>query len=145
MVIASARIESGQGFAPRVDLSDPVERERLSRSALKAFFKIMEFWKIREVDARQLLGGVSENRYRALRKVDGRTLDEEMIRRISYILGIFKGLNRRFGEKLADEWVHLPNANTVFGGETPLENLMKGDLSAFSIVRNLLDGPLGGH
>ena len=145
MVIANARVESGLGFASRVDLSDQAERERLSRSALQAFFKIMELWKIREIDARRLLGGMSENRYRALREVDGRTIDEEMIRRISYILGIFKRLYRRFGEKLADEWVHLPNANTVFGGATPLEYLMKGDLSAFSIVRNLLDGPRGGH
>ena len=145
MVIASVRTESGHDIAPRTDLSDPVERERLSSSALHAFFKIAELWKIREIDARMLLGGVSKNTYHALKKENARTLDEDMIRRISYLICIFEGLNIKFGEKLADEWVHLPNTNIVFGGSSPLEYLMNGDLSSFATVGELLDGPRGGH
>lgn len=132
-------------FAPRVDLSDPVERARLSSDALHAFFNILEIWKIRDIDARRLLGGVSQSAFRALGNEDERVLDEEMIRRIACLVGIFRSLNILFGEKLADEWVQLPNQNAIFGGATPLEHLMNGDLSAFATVRKYLDAGRAGH
>ena len=44
--------------SPLVDLSAKAERERLSPSALKAFFNIMGAWRVRDEDARTLLGGV---------------------------------------------------------------------------------------
>jgi hypothetical protein len=44
---------------PLVDLSSLPERKRLSGSAIKAFFNIMDCWKIRDEDARLLLGGVT--------------------------------------------------------------------------------------
>ena len=91
MGIASVKAESDYDIAPRIDLSGPAERERLTSSALHAFFKIVEIWKIRDIDACKLLGGVSESAYRALRKKNDRTLDEEMIRRISYLICIFEG------------------------------------------------------
>ena len=41
------------------DLSARAARERLSPAALKAFFNLMTRWKIRDEDARVLLGGVT--------------------------------------------------------------------------------------
>src|SRR5437588_187217 len=45
--------------SPLVDLASKEERERLSPSALRAFFNIIERWSVRDEDARQLLGGCS--------------------------------------------------------------------------------------
>ena len=45
--------------SPLVDLTAAAESERLSPSALKAFFNIADRWKLRDEDAKQLLGGVS--------------------------------------------------------------------------------------
>jgi len=45
--------------SPVVDLASKAERERLSPSALKAFFNMMDRWGVRDEDARQLLGGVT--------------------------------------------------------------------------------------
>ena len=45
--------------SPLVDLSARSERERLSRSAIKAFLNIIEKWGVRDEDARALLGGMS--------------------------------------------------------------------------------------
>ena len=145
MELSRAGVTPSHEAKPRVDLSDPAERERISPVALQAFFQIAEQWRIREVDACRLLGGVSKSAYRALGKGKSRTLSAEMIRRISHLIGIFEGLNIQFGEKLAHEWMQLPNTNVLFGGATPLDYLMKGDLSSFANVKKHLQAPRGGH
>lgn len=129
---------------PAVDLTDKAERERLSPSALRAFFNIVERWRIRDEDARVLLGGLSNGPYYKWRKDPDRTLDTDMLTRISYLIGIFKALNILYGEKLADEWVRLPNTNPIFGGRTPLAYMMVGGVPALQTVRKLLDARRGG-
>ena len=42
---------------PITDLTSKDARKRLSASALKLFFNIVDVWKIRDEDARMLLGG----------------------------------------------------------------------------------------
>ena len=131
--------------APLIDLSDRTERERLSSDAVRAFFNIMVHWKIRDDDARRLLGGISNGAYYALKKGGGRALDEDKLRRISFLVGIFKALNILYSEELADRWIQLPNKNRIFDGMTPHEYLMQGGLPAFATVRRLLDTRRGGH
>ena len=46
-----------------VDLHSKAERERLSASALKGFFNIVEKWKLKDEDARELLGGLSNGAF----------------------------------------------------------------------------------
>ena len=79
--------------SPLVDLSSKTERERLSRSALKAFFNIMEKWRVRDEDARALLGGVSNGPFYEMKKDPDKVLDADRLTRISYLVGIFKALN----------------------------------------------------
>ncbi len=131
--------------SPAVDLTSKEQRERLSPSALKAFFKILDHWGVRDEDARQLLGGVTNGPYYEMKKsADGRVLDTDTLLRISYLIGIFKALNILHSQKLADEWVRLPNTNRIFGGSTPLAYLLKGGLPAMQTVRRLLDARRGG-
>jgi len=130
--------------SPLVDLSLKAERERLSRSALKAFFSIMATWAVRDEDARRLLGGVSNGPFYEMKKDPDRILDADALTRVSYLIGIFKALNILYSEKLADAWVQLPNANRIFGGQTPLAYMMRGGISAMEIVRRLLDARRGG-
>lgn len=133
-------------YAPSalVDLSSKPERERLSRSALKGFFHIMENWKIRDEDARLLLGGVSNGPFYEMKKDPDKVLDADKLTRVSYLIGIFKGLNILYSEKLADAWVQLPNTNRIFGGQTPLAFMARGGIGAMAIVRRLLDARRGG-
>jgi len=130
--------------SPLVDLTTRVERERLSTSALKAFFTIAARWQVRDEDARGLLGGVSNGPYYQMKKNPDRVLDADTLLRISYLIGIFKALHILHGEPLADEWIRLPNANRIFGGQTPLAYMVAGGLPAFEIVRRLLDARRGG-
>ena len=130
--------------AALIDLSDQTERARLSPDASRAFFNVMEHWGIRDKDARRLLGGMSNGAYYALKRGSDRPLDEDRLRRISYLIGIFKALNILHGEALADRWMQLPNRNRIFGGTAPLEYLMEGGMPAFATVRRLLDVRRGG-
>ena len=130
---------------PIVDLGSKQQRERLSPSALKAFFNIMDRWSVRDEDARQLLGGVSNGPYYELKKnPNGRLLDADKLLRISYLIGIFKALNILHDHKLADEWARLPNTNPIFHGATPLSYMISGGVPAMQTVRRLVDARRGG-
>jgi hypothetical protein len=131
--------------SPLVDLTSAAARERLSPSALKAFFNMMERWKVRDEDARALLGGVTNGPYYEMKKQPAeRVLDADKLLRVSYLIGIFKALNILHGRALADEWMQLPNTNRIFGGSTPLAYVLKGGVSAMQTVRRLLDARRGG-
>ena len=129
---------------PPPDLSARTERERLSGPALEAFFNIMARWQVRDEDARALLGGVSHGPFYEMKRDAGRVLDTDRLTRVSYLIGIFKALQILHAPPLADEWVHLPNSNPVFGGRTPLAYMMRGGLPAMQTVRRLLDARRAG-
>ena len=127
------------------DLANKRIQERLSRSAIPAFFKLIETWRVRDEAARQLLGGVSNGVFYQLKKGHAKTLDQDKLTRISLLLGIFKALNILYSSKLADSWVTLTNQNPMFEGETPLHYMIHGGLPALLRVRQLLDARRGGR
>jgi hypothetical protein len=127
-----------------VDLNAREARERLSRAALRGFFRLAERWGLREEEARELLGGMSSSTYYEWKKNPERVLEVDRITRISYLVGIYKALHILYGERLADEWVKLPNSNAIFAGRSPLEYMIAGGLLAMQTVRRLLDARRGG-
>ena len=127
-----------------LDLNLKSERERLSSSALKGFFRLAESWKVRDEDARELLGGLSSSAFYEWKKNPERVLEVDRITRISYLIGIYKALHILYGDKLADEWVGLANKNVIFSGQTPLVFMQTGGLLAMQTVRKLLDARRGG-
>jgi hypothetical protein len=131
--------------SPLINLNDQTERKRLSPSAIKAFFNIMEKWAIKDADARDLLGGVSNGVFYEMKKKPNRVLDTDRLARISLLIGIFKSLNILYPEDLADAWVTLPNKNRLFSGGTPLSYMVQGGLAAMWTVRRLVDSRRGGH
>ncbi len=131
--------------APLIDLTDQAERVRLSDSAVRAFFNIMDRWQIPDTQARILLGGMSNGAFYTLKKGQGKPLGEDRIRRISYLVGIFKALNILYSAALADQWITRPNTNRIFGGQPALNYLLRGGLPAFQTLRRLLDARRGGR
>lgn len=144
MSLAHAYPESHFVPAKLVDLNRKEERERLSKSALSAFFKLAAAWKLRDEDARELLGGLSSSSYYEWKKNPARVLEVDRITRISYLIGIYKALHIVYGDKLADEWVMLPNSNQIFSGRAPLAYMLAGGLLSMQTVRKLLDARRGG-
>jgi Protein of unknown function (DUF2384) len=126
------------------DLASRADRERLSGPALRGFFNIMARWKVRDQDARALLGGVTNGPFYEMKRDPDRTVDVDRLTRISYLVGIFKALRILHAPRLADEWVHLPNSHPIFAGGTPLDYMLRGGLPAMQTVRRLLDARRAG-
>ncbi len=144
---ALAYPETRYSAAVLPDLSRLEERRRLSAAALKALFNIVDHWKVRDEDARELLGGISNGTYYQLKqnpRTPARTLDQDRLLRISYLIGIFKSLNILYSQRLADQWMQLPNSNPIFAGRTPLDYILRGGTPAMDMVRRLLDARRGG-
>jgi len=139
----------GAAWDQPADLSSRAVQEKLSPVAIRAFFRLASHWKLRDEDARGLIGGISNGSFYQLKRsaaktADARTLDQDKLTRVSLLVGIFKALNILYGTKLADAWVQLPNANPVFGGQTPLACMLKGGMPSMLRVRQLLDARRGG-
>lgn len=126
------------------DLGTREARARLSAPGLRAFFRVMARWKIKDEDARALLGGVTNGPFYEMKRNPDRVLDADRLTRISYLIGIYKALQILHGRPLADEWVALPNSNPIFGGEAPLTYMIRGGLPAMQTVRRLLDARRAG-
>jgi Protein of unknown function (DUF2384) len=144
---ALAYPETRYSAAKLPDLSRADERRRLSSAALRALFNIVYHWKVRDEDARQLLGGISNGAYYQLKKnprAPGKSLEQDKLVRISYLIGIFKSLNILYSQRLADQWMQLPNTNPIFAGRTPLDYILRGGTPAMDMLRRLLDARRGG-
>jgi hypothetical protein len=136
---------AGVALERPADLSSKKIQKSLSPSALLGFFQLADLWKVRDGDARGLLGGISNGAFYNLKRRPARTLDQDKLTRVSLLVGIFKALNILYSKKLADAWVQLPNANPMFGGESPLTYMIKGGVPAMIRVRQLVDARRGGR
>ena len=122
-----------------VDLRLESQRERLSSAAVRGFFNLTAKWHVKDEDARELLGGISSSAFYEWKNDPSRLLDLDQIRRFSLLIGIYEALHMIYGDKLADEWVSLPNKNAVFAGRTPMQHMQTNGLTGMQTVRNLLD------
>jgi hypothetical protein len=134
----------GYQFETTPDLSRLETRERLSQSAVDGFFAIMDKWRVPVEKAGDLLGGMARSSVYKLKTAAG-TLRQDELTRISYIVGIYKALHILLPDELADQWVNQANDNILFGGQTPLEYMVKAGIPGLHQVRSLLDAARGGR
>lgn len=136
---------AGYSFDAAPDLSDVQERRRLSESAIRVFVNIVEKWELTEAQARGLLGGVASSTFHAWKtKPKGKQLDQDTLMRISLTIGIYKALNIYFNKPLADRWITLGNRGPLFGGQSPLEYMLRSGQPGMIDVRRMLDAWRGG-
>ncbi len=137
---------AGYSFDQAPNLADAAERGRLTPSAIKAFANIAEKWGLNEAQARGLLGGIASSTYHAWRtNRAGKRLDQDTLMRISLAIGIYKALNIYFGKPWADRWVALANRGPLFGGQSPIEYMLRQGQPGMLQVRRLLDTWRGGR
>ncbi len=137
---------AGYSFDHAPDLANAAVRERLSGSALRAFFRIAELWGLTEVQKRALLGGISSSTIHAWRtRPAEQRLNQDTLTRVSLVIGIYKALHILFGEAWSDRWVTLGNRGTLFGGETPIDYMTRRGQPGMLDVRRFLDASRGGR
>ena len=111
-------------------------------AGLRAVFRIMEAWSVDNQDARVLLGQPSRSTFFAWKKGVVRTVPHDTLRRVSYVLGIYKILQILFKRPVqADAWIRKDNA--AFGGKSALERMLGGDVNDLAAVRAYLEAIRG--
>jgi hypothetical protein len=111
--------------------------------ALRAFFRLAELWGLTMEQARLLLGRPSRATLYNWKRGRVRGVPYDTLRRISYLLGIYKALQILYRDpELADAWISRPNV--AFGGQSALERMLAGDLTDLAAVRAHLDAARGG-
>jgi hypothetical protein len=136
----------GYTFDGAPDLTDSHVRERLSPSAIKAFFNIARKWNLNEEQARALLGGKASSTFHAWKTDPSRVkMDQDGLMRISLLIGIYKALNIYFSEQWANRWVVLPNRGPMFNGQAPIDYMRRHGQPGMVEVRRMLDAWRGGR
>jgi hypothetical protein len=122
-----------------------MHRNRIA-PALRTVFNILDAWGVPVKDWGLLLG-VSQptvHRWKADPAAAVRTNSRDLLERLSYILGIYKALQILLPDAgAADSWVRRPNTASLFGGRTPLERILGGNVADLYEVRRWLDGQRG--
>jgi uncharacterized protein (DUF2384 family) len=144
MATLSLPVTPGYAFDSAPDLSTLSDRQRLSPSAIKGYFAILDKWKLDPDDGAALLGGIPRASFYKLKKTTT-TLTQDSLTRISYVVGIYKALHILLPEEYADAWMTRQNDNILFGGRTPLVYVIHGGFPALERVRSLLDAARGGR
>ena len=144
MGLLSNSVVPGYQFNTMPDLSQMQTRERLSQSAIEGFFAIMDKWQVPVERAGELLGGMPRSSVYKLRTAAG-TLRQDELTRISYLIGIYEALHILLPEEWADRWVTRPNDNLLFGGQAPLDYMVRAGIPGLQQVRSLLDAARDGR
>lgn len=135
-VLRTAQIAIGEWS----DFSDRAVRVALTPAAVSAAAQLIGRWDLTVADLGQLLGGISTRSWHTWRRRAPSALTADQLTRVSLLLGIYSALHILHRGALADEWVHHPNRNPLFGGLTPLATMLDGGIPALLHIRALLDG-----
>lgn len=129
-------------------LQEPLtpDYRKLAPAGLRTFFNIAEAWKLSLDEQLRLLGSIPRSTYYSWKKRrgEGANVSHDTLERISYLLGIYKALQILLPEATAaNTWVRRPNHAPLFGGSTPLERMLSGNVADLFVVRQYLDGERG--
>ena len=117
-------------------------RQDLTGPALRTFFRIAEAWSLKEQEQMRLLGLESWSTFQSWKRGAVAAVPKDTLERISYILGICKGLNILLPET-ADQWVHKLNKARIFGGRSAIERMASGNVADLYVVRQYIDAQRG--
>ncbi len=132
-----------------LNLASASDRGRVSAVGVRAAVRLADIWQLSAIEIATLLGGLSERTWYRLRKAAtgtgaGEGLSQDVLTRISLLVGIYKGLHLIFSDPLADEWLRRPNAHALFAGRTPLDAMMAGGIPTMLATRGYIDALRGG-
>jgi hypothetical protein len=117
-------------------------RKDLTGPALRTFFRIADAWELKEQEQMRLLGLDNRSTLQSWKRGDVAAISKDALERISYVLGIYKGL-RILLPRSADEWVRKQNDAPLFGGRSALDRMMSGNVADLYVVRQYVDAQRG--
>jgi len=126
----------------KASVDKALDRKDLTGPALRTFFRIAEAWSLKEQEQMRLLGLDSRSTFQSWKRGAVAAVPKDTLERISYILGIYKGLQILL-PKTADQWVRKPNAAALFGGRSAIERMTSGNVADLYVVRQYIDAQRG--
>jgi len=110
---------------------------------LRAALRLFSLWQLSDAEARILLGRPAPRTYARWKADEVSAIPHDTARRLSYLMGIHKGLRHLFKEpERAYAWIRRDN--DVFGGKSALARMLAGDVTDLAAVRGYLDAERGG-
>ena len=119
-----------------------LDRKDLTGPALRTFFLIAHEWGLKEQEQMRLLGLDSRSTFQSWKRGAIAALPKDALERISYVMGIYKGLQVLL-PKTANDWVRKPNAARQFGGMSALDRMKSGNVADLYVVRQYVDAQRG--
>lgn len=117
------------------------DARRLGASGMRTFLAIAEEWQLAVGMRRVLLGGIGESTYHKWKLGDIGSPSRDQLERLSLLLGIYKALRLLFSDDATGlRWLKAPNTAPDFGGQSPLERMLRGSIEDLYVVRRYLDG-----
>ena len=116
-----------------------IERE-MAGPGLRTFFRICEKWRLSPELQVSILGCRDGTTLDALQRGDYAEVSDDVLIRISYVLGIYKALHTIFPDaRNADGWVTVPNYAPLFAGRSAADLMVEGGVKGLASVRSYLD------
>ncbi len=113
-----------------------IEQE-MAGPGLRTFFRICEKWRVPPEQQLLILGCRNGPNLDAWQRGDYAEVSEDVLIRISYVLGIYKALHTIFpNERSADGWVTAPNSAPRFAGRPAIDVMMEGGVEGLASVRS---------
>ena len=126
----------------KASVDKALDLKDLTGPALRTFFRIADAWSLKEQEQMRLLGLDSRSTFQSWKRGAVAAVPKDTLERISYILGIYKGLQILL-PKTADQWVRKPNAAALFGGRSAIERMTSGNVADLYVVRQYIDAQRG--
>lgn len=127
-----------QTAEPLADVLSAQHDAGKAQALLRGLFGIAKLWGLGSAELRVLLGQPSERTFQRWRGGLCAGLSFDTIARIGYLAGIFKALQIVYANpQQADDWIRRPNK--AFGGQSPLERMLAGQITDLAAVRQYID------
>ena len=117
-------------------------RKDLTGPALRTFFRIADAWNLKEAEQMKLLGLDNRSTFQTWKRGAVAAIPKDALERISYVMGIYKGL-RMLLPRTADDWVRKPNDAPLFAGRPAIERMTSGNVADLYVVRQYIDAQRG--
>jgi hypothetical protein len=127
-----------QAVSASVDVLAAQHDAGKAQALLRGLFGIAKLWGLNNAELRILLGQPAERTFQRWRGGECAGLSFDTIARIGYLAGIFKALQIVYAnQQQADDWIRRPNK--AFGGQSPLERMLAGQMTDLATVRQYID------
>ena len=116
------------------------EALELARAGLTGFTRFADMWGLAVDQQRHLLGGLPKATYYGLLRGTIRTVNRDILERLSLLAGIWIDLEILVPDREAAlDWLRRPHPDPRFGGASPLAWMLQGSVSALVDVRRYLE------